>query len=74
MDTLSYSVLAQSKDPVHEFIKLVIKVTDEYESDLRSNEYYLGGRENEAQNKGKIQACTGLKPMTFAIPEHCSTN
>lgn len=40
----------------------------------RSNEYYLGGSENEAQNKGKIQACTGLKPMTFAIPEHCSTD
>ena len=35
----------------------------EYESDLRSNEHYLGSCENKAQKKKKKQACTGFELM-----------
>ena len=36
------------------------------ESDPRSNVHYLGSSENKAWKK--MQACTGLEPMTSAIP------
>ena len=45
--------------------KSVLFVSNEYGSDLRSNEHYISSSEIEPE---KIQACTGFEPMTSAIP------
>ena len=49
------------------------RLIKEDESDLRSSEHYLSGNENKAWKK-KIQACTGVEPLTSEIPVQCSTN
>ena len=40
--------------------------SNEYESDLCSNEHYLSSSENKA--------CTGFESMNSVIPMQCSTN
>ena len=45
---------------------LMFSALNEYGSDPRSYEYFLGSRENEVR--------TGFEPMTFAIPVQRSNN
>ena len=47
-------------------LPICFNVIFEYESDLRSNKYYLSSSEKKA--------CTGFEPMTSAIPVQCSIN
>ena len=53
-------------------INLCKIISNEYKSDLRSDDHYLSS--SEIRPEKQIQACRGFEPMTFAIPVQCSTN